>query len=49
MQVRTLAEVYRQSMARTSFTLTMLAIAGSMALALGIIGIYGVISYHRHA
>jgi ABC-type antimicrobial peptide transport system permease subunit len=32
-------------MARTSFTLAMLAIAGSMALALGIIGIYGVISY----
>jgi ABC-type antimicrobial peptide transport system permease subunit len=32
-------------MARTSFTLVMLAIAGSMALALGIIGIYGAISY----
>ena len=32
-------------MSRTSFTLVMLAIAGSMALALGIIGIYGVISY----
>jgi ABC-type antimicrobial peptide transport system permease subunit len=31
--------------ARTSFTLVMLAIAGAMALALGIIGIYGVISY----
>jgi putative ABC transport system permease protein len=44
-QVRTLAEVYSQSMARTSFTLTMLAIAGGLALALGIIGIYGVISY----
>jgi len=44
-QVRTLGEVYRQSMARTSFTLTMLAIAGSLALTLGIVGIYGVISY----
>jgi predicted permease len=44
-QVRSLAEVYGQSMARTSFTLTMLAIAGLMALALGIVGIYGVISY----
>jgi len=44
-QVRSLGEVYSQSMARTSFTLTMLAIAGSMALALGIVGIYGVISY----
>jgi len=32
-------------MARTSFTLAMLAIAGTMALALGILGIYGVISY----
>ncbi|MGH9582866.1 MAG: FtsX-like permease family protein [Bryobacteraceae bacterium] len=36
---------YRKSMARTSFTLVMLAIAGAMALLLGIIGIYGVISY----
>ena len=32
-------------MARTSFTLVMLAVAGSMALLLGIVGIYGVISY----
>jgi ABC-type antimicrobial peptide transport system permease subunit len=32
-------------MARTSFTLVMLAIAGAMALLLGIAGIYGVISY----
>jgi ABC-type antimicrobial peptide transport system permease subunit len=32
-------------MARSSFTLVMLAIAGGMALLLGIIGIYGVISY----
>ncbi len=43
--VRTMDEVYRQSMARTSFTLVMLAIAGGMALLLGIVGIYGVISY----
>jgi len=43
--VRTLDDVYRESMARTSFTLVMLAIAASMALALGIVGIYGVISY----
>jgi predicted permease len=41
----TMQETYTKSMARTSFTLVMLAIAGSMALALGIIGIYGVISY----
>jgi putative ABC transport system permease protein len=44
-RVRTLAEIYGRSMARTSFTLVMLAIAGSMALLLGVIGIYGVISY----
>jgi ABC-type antimicrobial peptide transport system permease subunit len=37
--------VYDKSVARTSFTLVMLAIAGAMALALGLIGIYGVISY----
>jgi ABC-type antimicrobial peptide transport system permease subunit len=43
--VRTLEDVYRESMARTSFTLVMLAIAASMALALGVVGIYGVISY----
>ena len=44
-QVRTLGEVYDQSMARTSFTLVMLSIAGAMALLLGICGIYGVIAY----
>jgi ABC-type antimicrobial peptide transport system permease subunit len=43
--VRTLGEVYRKSMARTSFTLVMLALAGGMALLLGLVGIYGVISY----
>jgi len=43
--VGTVQQLYTQSMARTSFTLVMLAIAGSMALALGVIGIYGVISY----
>jgi predicted permease len=43
--VRTMQEIYSQSLARTSFTLVMLAIAGSIALVLGIIGIYGVISY----
>jgi predicted lysophospholipase L1 biosynthesis ABC-type transport system permease subunit len=43
--VRTVDEVLKKSMARTSFTLVMLAIAGAMALLLGIAGIYGVISY----
>lgn len=43
--IRTMQEVYDKSVARTSFTLVMLGIAGAMALALGIIGIYGVMSY----
>jgi hypothetical protein len=43
--VRTLRDVYDQSLARTSFTLVMLGIAGGMALLLGVAGIYGVISY----
>ncbi len=43
--ISTEQEIYSESMARTSFTLVMLAIAGTMALALGILGIYGVISY----
>jgi len=41
----TLGELYTKSMARTSFTLVMLCVAGSMALLLGIVGIYGIISY----
>jgi predicted permease len=44
-QVRTLSDVYRRSMARTSFTLILLGIAGTMALALAIIGVYGVLAY----
>ena len=43
--VRTMQDVYDQSLARTSFTLVMLGTAGAMALVLGLIGIYGVISY----
>jgi ABC-type antimicrobial peptide transport system permease subunit len=43
--VRTMQEIYGQSLARTSFTLVMLGIAGAMAFLLGVIGIYGVISY----
>ena len=43
--VRTMQEIYDRSLARTSFTLVMLTIAAGMALLLGIIGIYGVISY----
>jgi ABC-type antimicrobial peptide transport system permease subunit len=44
-RVQTLSEVYDRSMSRMSFTLVMLAIAGAMSLMLGIVGIYGVISY----
>ena len=43
--VVTMQQLYTHSMARTSFTLVMLGIAASMALALGIVGIYGIISY----
>ena len=42
---RTMQDIYEASMARTSFTLVMLAIAGAMALLLGVVGIYGVLSY----
>jgi predicted permease len=44
-QVQTLQDVYGKSMARASFALVMLAIAGAMALLLGVVGIYGVIAY----
>jgi predicted permease len=44
-RVRTLGQIYDESLARTSFTLVMLGIAGGMALLLGVAGIYGVISY----
>jgi ABC-type antimicrobial peptide transport system permease subunit len=43
--VRTMQKVLDRSMARTSFTLAMLGIASAMALLLGLVGIYGVISY----
>lgn len=43
--VRTLEEIQEGSMAQTSFTLVMLGIAAAVALLLGAIGIYGVISY----
>jgi predicted permease len=43
--MRTVKDLYDGSLARTSFTLVLLAIAAGMALLLGVIGIYGVISY----
>jgi ABC-type antimicrobial peptide transport system permease subunit len=42
---RTMKTIYDASMERTSFTLVLLALAGGMALVLGVIGLYGVISY----
>jgi putative ABC transport system permease protein len=44
-QVRSMEEVVERSMARTSFTLLLLAIGAAVALLLGAVGIYGVISY----
>jgi len=44
-RVRTLQEICDKSLARTSFTLVMLGIASAMALLIGLVGIYGVISY----
>ncbi len=45
--VGTLAQVYRDhpSMARSSFSLALLGIAGATALLLSIVGIYGVLAY----
>jgi putative ABC transport system permease protein len=43
--VLTMQEIYGRSMARTAFTLVMLSIAAGMALLLGVVGIYGVVSY----
>jgi ABC-type antimicrobial peptide transport system permease subunit len=44
-QERTMRDLYAASLARTSFTLVLLGIAGAMALALGVIGIAGVVAY----
>ena len=43
--VRTMQDIVDRSVARASFVMTLLAIAGSMALLLSAVGIYGVISY----
>jgi len=43
--VHTLDYFYMKSMARTSFTLVMLGIAGAAGLLLGIVGLYSVIAY----
>ncbi len=43
--VQTLNEIRAGSMAQTSFAMAMLGIAASVALLLGVVGIYGVIAY----
>jgi ABC-type antimicrobial peptide transport system permease subunit len=43
--VQTMAEVYHRSTARTSLTLVLLSLTSAMTLALGLVGIYGVIGY----
>jgi predicted permease len=43
--VQTLEEIQAETMAQTSFALVMLSIAAGVALLLGVVGIYGVISY----
>lgn len=43
--VRTFGDLYRKAMARTSMTMLLLAITGGIALLLGLIGIYGIVSY----
>jgi predicted permease len=45
LRVSTLDDLTAQSIARTSFTLVLLGVASSVALLLGLIGVYGVISY----
>jgi predicted permease len=41
----TMQEFYSAALARTSFVLVLLAVAGTMAVVLSVVGIYGVISY----
>jgi len=43
--IQTLDQIQAHSMAQTSFTMVMLGIAASVALLLGVVGIYGVIAY----
>ena len=45
MRVRTMEEIISGSLARVAFTMTLLIIAASVALVLGLVGLYGVISY----
>jgi predicted lysophospholipase L1 biosynthesis ABC-type transport system permease subunit len=43
--VRTLADIYDESLSRTTFAVVTLAVAACAALALGVVGLHGVLSY----
>jgi ABC-type antimicrobial peptide transport system permease subunit len=44
-QLRVLSQIYDASMARTSFSLVLIGIAGAMSLLISIVGIHGVLAY----
>jgi predicted permease len=44
-QIETLDEIEARAMSRTSFVMVMIGIAASVALLLGVVGLYGVIAY----
>lgn len=44
-RIRTMDDIVSTSLAQASFTMTLLAIAAVVALVLGVVGLYGVISY----
>jgi predicted permease len=43
--VQTLGDIYQRSISRTSVTLTLLLITATIGMLLGLVGIYGVVSY----
>ena len=44
-EIETLDEIVARSMSRTSFVMVMISIAATVALLLGVVGLYGVITY----
>jgi putative ABC transport system permease protein len=44
-RIRTMEDIVARSLAQTSFTMVMLVIAAGVALVLGVVGLYGVISF----
>jgi ABC-type antimicrobial peptide transport system permease subunit len=45
MRIRTMEEIVESSFAQLSFTMTLMVIAAGLAVVLGLVGLYGVISY----